>query len=81
MPVYSLYSFHRTFIPAFEYLTPSVSIQVTCSKLLQRSKGWSDFIPDRRIIWRLLKRNAVTEILKYALNKIEKNYDEDGRKR
>ena len=23
MPVYSLYSFHRTFIPAFEYLTPS----------------------------------------------------------
>lgn len=27
--------------------------QVTCSKLLQRSKGWSDFIPDRRIIWRL----------------------------
>ena len=23
MPVYSLYSFHRTFIPGFEYLTPS----------------------------------------------------------
>lgn len=28
-----------------------------------------------------VKRNAVTEILKYALNKIEKNYDEDGKKR
>ena len=28
-----------------------------------------------------VKRNAVTEILKYALNKIEKNFDEDGRKR
>ena len=25
MPVYSLYSFHRTFIPGFEYLTPSGS--------------------------------------------------------
>ena len=28
-----------------------------------------------------VKRNAVTEILKYALNKIEKNFDKDGRKR
>ena len=26
MPVYSLYSFHRTFIPAFEYLTPSSAL-------------------------------------------------------
>ena len=28
MPVYSLYSFHRTFIPGFEYLTPSGLVQV-----------------------------------------------------
>ena len=28
MPVYSLYSFHRTFIPAFEYLTPSDSLTI-----------------------------------------------------
>ena len=28
MPVYSLYSFHRTFIPAFEYLTPLWSTEL-----------------------------------------------------
>ena len=29
MPVYSLYSFHRTFIPGFEYLTPSGFADIT----------------------------------------------------
>ena len=26
-----------------------------------------------------VKKNAVTELLKYALNKIEQNFDEDGK--
>ena len=36
-------------------------LQVTCSKLLQLSKSWSNFISDRRIIWRLLSTHYLTQ--------------------
>ena len=43
MPVYSLYSFHRTFIPAFEYLTPSVWPVETKYKELKSRLAIEDF--------------------------------------
>ena len=36
-------------------------LQVACSKLLQLSKSWSNFISDRRIIWRLLSTHYLTQ--------------------
>ena len=55
-----------------------VFIQVNYSELLQLAKGWSNFIFDCGIIWRLLMSEAVNEDAYISLTDIAKYKNPDN---